>query len=308
MTNEQALRLEYPFTPDEIEWRVLRTTKDKTKGQVAAYVDSRAIQYRLDGVLGRENWKNEFVTVQGANNDATSHICTLSIYYPERKEWISKSDGASSTDIEPVKGGLSNAFKRAASMWGIGRYLYGLKNIWANLDEYKAIDKSEYDRLSDLYVKFVKRYLAEQKKKSEPQSPQKPPAAKQTPTQAPANTKSPAEQPPQETAGPSPAPTTKPVPAGGRFAAVPAQPQKAQPQQNNQPELFQIIDTRLTKGGNGTSTLITFRDRTGAKTSGYVKGEVTLYPGTLIHSPKIITKESPLTGKYNIIESYEIAA
>lgn len=306
MTNEQAKRLEYPFTPDEIEWRVLRTTKDKTKGQVAAYVDSRAIQYRLDSVLGRENWKNEFVTVQGTNNDTTSHICTLSIYYSERGEWISKSDGAGSTDIEPVKGGLSNAFKRAASMWGIGRYLYGLKNIWANLDEYKAIDKSEYDRLNDLYVKYVQRYLAAQKKASTPQTPQKTPPDKQEAPQTPAKTTAPATQPTQETVGPSPAPVTKPVPVGGRFATGPTQ--NPQPQQTKLPELYQVTNTRITKGGNGPSTLVTFRDRTGVTVSGYIKGEAPLRPGTIIHSPKITTKDSPLIGKYNIIESYEIAA
>ena len=302
MTNEQAKRLEYPFTPDEIEWRVLRTNKDKTKGQVAAYVDSRAIQYRLDAVLGRENWKNQFVTVQGNNNDTTSHICTLSIYYPERGEWISKSDGAGSTDVEPVKGGLSNAFKRAASMWCIGRYLYGLKNIWAKLDEYKAIDKSEYTRLSELYVQYVKRYLAEQKKKEAPPQPQKAPAPETKPVQAaPATQQPPAEQAVQETVGLSPVPNPKPVPVGGRFAAGAAQPQK-------QPELYQVTNARVTKGGNGPSTLITFQDRTGATVSGYVKGEAPLRPGTIIHSPKIITKDSPIIGKYNIIESYEIAA
>ncbi len=306
MTNEQALKLEYPFTPDEIEWRVLRTTKDKAKGQVAAYVDSRAIQYRLDGVLGRENWKNEFVTVQGSNNDTTSHICTLSIYYSERGEWISKSDGAGSTDIEPVKGGLSNAFKRAASMWGIGRYLYGLKNIWARLDEYKAIDKSEYDRLNDLYVKYVQRYLAAQKKAAAPQEAKNVQSAGQEIPQTPAKANSPAPQSPQESVGPSPAPITKPVPAGGRFAAKPAQ--QSHPQQTNQPELYQVTNMRVTKGGNGPSTLITIQDRTGATVSGYIKGEVPLRTGTLIHSPKITTKDSPLIGKYNIIESYEIAA
>ena len=52
MTEKQAKLLAYPFTADEIEWRVLLTTKDKSKGQVAAYIDSRAIQKRLDDVLG----------------------------------------------------------------------------------------------------------------------------------------------------------------------------------------------------------------------------------------------------------------
>ena len=43
MTNEQAAALEYPFTADEIEWRILRTTKDKTKGQVAAFIGGAPI-------------------------------------------------------------------------------------------------------------------------------------------------------------------------------------------------------------------------------------------------------------------------
>ena len=38
--------------------------------------------------------------------------------------WISKSDGADDSNIEGAKGGLSDAFKRAAVKFGIGRYLY----------------------------------------------------------------------------------------------------------------------------------------------------------------------------------------
>lgn len=134
MTEKQAKLLAYPFTADEIEWRVLLTTKDKRKGQVAAYIDSRAIQKRLDDVLGRENWKNHFITMPGNSNSTTAHICEISIYYPDRQEWITKSDGAGSTDIEPIKGGLSNAFKRAASIWNIGRYLYELPGHLGNAE------------------------------------------------------------------------------------------------------------------------------------------------------------------------------
>ena len=63
MTEEQARLLALPFTFEEIEWRVLRVSKKKPVAQVAAYVDSRAIQKRLDEVVGRENWQNEFVTI-----------------------------------------------------------------------------------------------------------------------------------------------------------------------------------------------------------------------------------------------------
>ena len=103
MTEEQAEKLALPFTFNEIEWRILRISKKKPIAQVAAYVNSRAIQRRLDYVIGRENWQNEFETVTGPANSNTAHICKLSIYYPERGEWITKSDGAGCTDVEPIK-------------------------------------------------------------------------------------------------------------------------------------------------------------------------------------------------------------
>ena len=160
MTEKQAELLKLPFTAREIEWRVLITKKDKTKGQVAAYVDSRAIQRRLDTVIGRENWQNRFSTVQGKDSSHTIYVCELKIYCPERSEWISKSDGAGGTDIEPVKGGLSNAFKRAASMWGIGRYLYDLDGIWVNLRDGKYIADGEQSKIDLAYDTFLKRLNA----------------------------------------------------------------------------------------------------------------------------------------------------
>lgn len=50
-----------PFKPDEIEWRVGSTNKDKTKGIALAYVTNRAIMNRLDSVVGAFNWQNEFI-------------------------------------------------------------------------------------------------------------------------------------------------------------------------------------------------------------------------------------------------------
>lgn len=278
MTEDQAKKLEYPFTADEIEWRVLHTNKDKTKGQVAAYVDSRAIQYRLDGVLGRDNWKNDFVTVQGTNKDTTSHICTLSIYYPERKEWISKSDGAGSTDIEPVKGGLSNAFKRAASMWGIGRYLYGLTDVWATLYNGKFIADSEYPKLRQAYNAYVKKYLVSTSKTSEPVQTQKP------------HTKQAVAQGTEQ----------KPVPQESRFV-----PKKQEPLLTN---LYRIQDLKTARGRTGQQSLLTLVAPDGNLVSGYIFGEHDLKAGETIQSPKIVTKDAPNIGTYNVIESFQKAA
>lgn len=116
-------RLRAPFAPEEIEWRVGATTKDKTKGMALAFVTNRAIQNRLDEVFGCFGWKNEYREWRG-----NSQLCGISVKY--EGEWITKWDGASDTDWEATKGGLSDAMKRAAYQWGIGRYLYNLDPVW----------------------------------------------------------------------------------------------------------------------------------------------------------------------------------
>ena len=274
MTEKQAKLLAYPFTADEIEWRVLLTTKDKSKGLVAAYIDSRAIQKRLDDVLGRENWKNHFITMPGNSNSTTAHICEISIYYPERQEWITKSDGAGSTDIEPIKGGLSNAFKRAASIWNIGRYLYELPGIWVALKDGKYIDPAEKPKLTKHYNQFVNQYLKAQQ------------AAEQKRDTAQAAA-------PDVSASPAVAPA-----AAGRFQGqAPAA----------QPDTYRIAQLNRTQGTH-PNTLVVLQSPAGEKVTGYIKGEPSLQVGQNLRGLKIIEKNDPVAGRYNIIESYEAAA
>ena len=123
--------LAQPFAPQDLEWRVQYATDDKTRGMVVPYVTSRAIQDRLDAVVGAENWRNEFQPWQGGKNGA--QICGISIFVEERKEWITKWDGAENTNIAAVKGGLSDSMKRAAVQWGIGRVLYKMPPVWVNV-------------------------------------------------------------------------------------------------------------------------------------------------------------------------------
>ena len=117
-------KLKEKFDEDSIEFRVGATNNEKTMGLALAYVQARAIQNRLDEVLGFENWKVSYRQIQGG------FLCTLSIRKNSNSEWIEKEDGASITDFESVKGGISNSFKRTASIFGIGRYLYDSKNNW----------------------------------------------------------------------------------------------------------------------------------------------------------------------------------
>jgi hypothetical protein len=120
-------RLTAPFAPDEIEWRVGSTNADKTKGMALAYMDARAVMRRLDDVCGPENWQCRY---PHAN---TKTICEIGIYCGT--EWVWKADGAGDTDFEAEKGAMSDAFKRAAFRWGIGRYLYDLDSPWVAVEQ-----------------------------------------------------------------------------------------------------------------------------------------------------------------------------
>lgn len=127
-------KLKDEFPPDDLEWRIQSGgLKDRRPwALIVPYVRNRAIMDRLDEVCGMENWNNEFKAGPGGGV-----MCGISIRIDDedatsRGEWVTKWDGAENSDIEPVKGGLSNAMKRAAVQWGIGRYLYHLGTAGAN--------------------------------------------------------------------------------------------------------------------------------------------------------------------------------
>lgn len=115
-----------PFASGDIEWRVSATAKDKTQGLAVPYVTNRAIQNRLDDTVGVDGWYNEFTPWK----NGTAQLCGISIYLNAHNLWLTKWDGADDSDIEAVKGGLSDSMKRSAVEWGIGRYLYGMTQLW----------------------------------------------------------------------------------------------------------------------------------------------------------------------------------
>ena len=117
-----------PFEAHDIEWRVQQSGvsgSSKPWVMVIPYITNRAIQQRLDDVVGIDGWKNEF-------KEATSgkgYLCGLSIRFGE--QWITKWDGSEYTQVEALKGALSGAMKRTAVQFGIGRYLYSLDTEFA---------------------------------------------------------------------------------------------------------------------------------------------------------------------------------
>jgi hypothetical protein len=125
-TTEIMKQLQKPFPSDEIEFRVQScgVSNGKPWAMVLAYVQARAIQRRLDDVFGWDGWTDEY---RSTDNNM---ICRLGVR--TEQGWIYKENGASETQVEAFKGGISAAFKRvAASGYGIGRYLYDLTESFA---------------------------------------------------------------------------------------------------------------------------------------------------------------------------------
>lgn len=139
-------KLKEPFHPNVIHWRVGATNKDKTSGLALAFVNARDVMKRFDDVCG-DLWQVEY---------PFAGCCRIGIKIDS--EWIWRSNGAGETQVEGEKGIYSDAFKRAAVLWGPGRYLYYLPQVWCPLDGYKKIIKPP--KLPDWAIPIDKAYIA----------------------------------------------------------------------------------------------------------------------------------------------------
>jgi hypothetical protein len=149
--------LSAPFEDNDLEWRLQWINSEHTKGSAVPYVTNRAIQNRLDTVVGIDNWKNEYAPWHSDGKKA-SQLCGIFIWIAERGEWLAKYDGAEDSDIESVKGGLSDSMKRAAVQWGIGRYLYSMSTEFVKIDnsgKTPKIMQEEYAKLNAAHQKII---------------------------------------------------------------------------------------------------------------------------------------------------------
>ena len=119
--NLQDLKKEMPF-----KWRVQSTNQYACT--CVAYIDARDVQDILDEVVGAAKW-------QVKNSEQRGNVCAsigIRQYLEAMDEfttddnWVWKSDCGTESQVEKQKGEASDAFKRAAVMWGVGRFLYSL--------------------------------------------------------------------------------------------------------------------------------------------------------------------------------------
>ena len=120
-------KLAAPFPADAVHWRAQSVSSKGDSALALAYMDARDVMARLDETVGPANWQDSYEeTAKGRV------LCTLLLRIDG--EWIAKSDGAGVTDVEGDKGAVSDALKRAAVKWGIGRYLYDMPATWVGCE------------------------------------------------------------------------------------------------------------------------------------------------------------------------------
>jgi len=158
MTNEQRAasvtgleitkilaKLEVPFAPCQVQWRVTNTSNDKKRGQVIPYADPRAYTDRLNALFTPHGWTREYkvetmgniTRVKKGESILSGKVlvtCTVTIiglwsHSGTGEEWADDDNGMTSADAQ--------AFKRACSCFGLGRYFYDIAPIWVDLDQHR---------------------------------------------------------------------------------------------------------------------------------------------------------------------------
>ena len=265
-----------PFAPEDLEWR-LQTVLEGNKGIAVPYVTNRAIQSRLDSVVGMDRWSNTYQPWhRGEKREA--QICGISIYFEERG-WITKWDGAEDSDIESIKGGLSDSMKRAAVQWGIGRCLYGMDVVFVEVEKRgKAtlIKRSERPRLDSTYCSYLKRIglTYESAGGTQSQLVDKPLPADKTSSRS-----------------------TKTTSNGTQ-----------QTTQLNDAAEYTVKKASIQKGKNGISTSLTLVDASGKTALGFIRGaHPEIKAGVQLSNVKKQIKQQDSVVFY-LLDSFEIAA
>lgn len=137
--------LEVPFDPNVIEWRVTNTSKTngRLRGQVIPYADQRAYTDRLNALFSPAGWTRKYSVYTSPNfqrdrdQKTTAKVfvtCDLTIFgigshSATGEEWADDENAGTAAEAQ--------AFKRAASCFGLGRYLYYFTGVWVDLDNRK---------------------------------------------------------------------------------------------------------------------------------------------------------------------------
>jgi hypothetical protein len=137
-------QLEVPFHPDQIKWRVMRTSNDGRTGLILPFADPRAYTDRLNQLFTPAGWTREYTIstvpsltrLEKGKAIVTSKVLVATAVTISRlgshtgtgEEWADRENAVTAADAQ--------AFKRACSCFGLGRYLYSFGEAWVQLNQH----------------------------------------------------------------------------------------------------------------------------------------------------------------------------
>ncbi len=167
-----AEALAEPFEAAEV--KVKPQAVSGNRAMAVFFVDARAVQDRLDKVLGVLGWQDSYQLMPDG-----SVVCRLSVKVGD--EWVTKEDVGSPSEQpdagDRLKAGFSDSLKRAAVKFGVGRYLYAIKIQWCDYD----VQKRQWIRQPRLPDSALPRALD----RASPVHEERPPSEESPPPQQP---------------------------------------------------------------------------------------------------------------------------
>ena len=133
-----------PFHPNDISWRVTNKSRDGKRGCVIPYADQRAYTDRLNLALTPAGWtrtysvatispvtrvkKNQAIQTGKVIVTCVVTIALLGSHAGTGEMWADDENAMTRAEAQ--------AFKRACSCFGLGRYFYDFAEMWLDLDDY----------------------------------------------------------------------------------------------------------------------------------------------------------------------------
>lgn len=171
ITLDDLKKLGAPFDEKTLGVKVQSLSKDKTKAMLVCYVQHTDVYARLESV--DPAWSMEVTSSQRIGDS----------YFVRVKLTVKGVARENSGDGEDEKSATSDAIKRAAMLFGVGRYLYDSETVWVPYNE--QTDKFRTWTVQD-YQGALRRGQAPlpmpAKEALDPPRPTPAPAAKATPT------------------------------------------------------------------------------------------------------------------------------